>query len=436
MGRFTGWLLGPRAYETAAERRDFTRHPSNGFQLDGTFGGLQATDALLEQIAGLSDDWVDRATALRVPAVLRARNLICSTAGTMTLELFTVQRERDDRRWLGVDPDPELPQSVVYSQTFEDLLFHGLCYWRPVDWLAGFPVSAQKLRKSSVSEYPSSVDPARVISDDLLFDPRAPITVNGVPEPRTIRFVSPNPPLLRYAARAIRTYVALDEAARRMAQNPIPLGYFTDAEGEQSMEDEEVQATLDRWEQVRRRRVWGYLERGLELHQMTAPTAEQLQLVESRNAAALEIARLMGIDPDYLGIPATTRTYANSESRRLDLVDFTMQPYLAAVEERLSKPDVTPRGLRARFAVDEFSRGDFSSRMAGYAAAKSSGVYQTNELRRRDYLPDIAEPRVNHEPVSANVDDVRNPALPGGPADPAALGDGRPMERNRAEPGL
>src|SRR6266508_1490129 len=69
---------------------------------------------------------ISRAEALQVPAVLRARNLIAGTVGS--LPLVTIgpdRREVAGTYLLGGNIDPEIPNSVMVAYTLEDLLFEG-----------------------------------------------------------------------------------------------------------------------------------------------------------------------------------------------------------------------------------------------------------------------------------------------------------------------
>src|SRR5690606_6788314 len=101
--------------------------------------------------------------------------------------------------------------------------------------------------------------------------------------------------------------------------------------------------------------------------------------------------RATGLDPENAGvaIEGSSRTYANAEQRRLDLIDFTLMPYLKAVEDRLSMGDITPRGLRAHFQVNAFTRADFKTRMEGEKIAIDAGIAVHNEARRRLCWPDV-----------------------------------------------
>jgi hypothetical protein len=169
-----------------------------------------------------------------------------------------------------------------------------------------------------------------------------------VPDDQLIRFDSPNPPLLVHAARAIRAALALDQAASRYAAEPLPLGYFTPKDGTRPNEDDTmITGLLDKWEEARARRVWGYVGGAWEAKSLQF-NADQIQLAEQRQHAVLEIARAAGVDPEDLGVSTTSRTYQNSEQRRQDMIDFTFAPFRAALEQRLSMRDVIPRGYEAK----------------------------------------------------------------------------------------
>lgn len=356
--------------------------------------GLQAADALLEDLAGLSSARVSRRDALKATAVLRARNLIAGVCATLPLELRDRTRNIDDRNWVGVQPDDIVEDTVHYASTFEDLLFEGRSYWRVTRRGAdGFPVNASHLVIGAVSEGMNVTEPSKVISEDLQFVPDGTIFVDGqwARPGEVIRFVSPNPPLLVHAAKAIRTVLLLDRVAAEYANNPLPFGYFRDAADEEPLDDEEIRAKLSEWERARRDRMWGYIESGLELNMLEWPSPQQLQLVEARNHAVLEIARATGLDPEDLAtvVEGTSRTYQNQEQRRLDLIDFTLMPYLSSVQDRLSMGDVSPRGLFARFRLSEFARADRKSRYEAYKIALESKFMTVDEVRRMEDWPEF-----------------------------------------------
>ncbi len=360
----------------------------NGFQLGFS---LNADPFLLDQLAGLSSAKVSRRDALSVPAVLRARNMVAGIPSTLPINVYDRTLAVDTRNSIVGDPHPEIPASVVYAATFEDLLFESVSYWRVTRFNAeGYPVEGHHLDKRSVSQHAILGMPSEVLSEDLTFSPRDPIFIDGAPVPprEVIRFVSPNPPLLKHAARAVRAALLLDKAAELYASDPMPLGYFTDKDNVDPLDDEEITAVLDQWAAARRTRAFGYVPNSLDL-ETPQWNAEQIQLADARNHAVLEIARAAGIDPEDLGISTTTRTYQNAEQRRMDLISFTLMPYMVAIEQRLSKDDVLPRGLHAKFDVRGFLRADTKTRMESYQIGREVGAITTGEIREAEHRPPL-----------------------------------------------
>lgn len=331
---------------------------------------------------------VARDVALQVPAVLRARNLICTPA---TLPLRYVAPDRSTQTWpLFEQIDPDVPNSVVWAQTYEDLLFEGIAWWKVTSFgWHGYPINAthvpvQAVHVAGVGGVPSEVQ----ISPDQPWPVDGQVYIDGLPvgDREVIRFDSPNPPLLTHAARAIRTCLKLDQATALYADDPLPLGYFAPRENAEIGTREEIQDVLDEWEQARSERAWGYVGAALEAKALQWDP-EKLQLAEARQHAVLEIARAVGVDPEDLGVSTTSRTYQNSEQRRLDLIDFTLGTWVSAVQDRLSMGDVTPRGYKARVDFGGFLRGDTKTRMETYKIGREVGAYTDDEVREAEDKP-------------------------------------------------
>lgn len=336
---------------------------------------------------------ISRAEALQVPAVARARNLIAGTIGS--LPLVTIGPDRNEvpgTYLLGGNIDPEIPNSVLVAYTFEDLLFEGVAWWRVtrVGW-HGYPVEARWVPNSAVHVAPvgPSLPSQMLVSPDQPFPVDGQVFIDGLPvgDREVVRFDSPNPPLLRHAARAIRTALLLDATAGLYAESPQPLTVFTPRDNATDVGDEEaVQQMLDRWEHARARRATGYVGAALNLDTV-GWSPEQLQLADARQHAVLEIARATGIDPEDLGVSTTSRTYANAETRRRDLVDFTLAAYISALQDRLSMRDVLPRGYQAKVKLDAFLRSDTKTRMETYKIGLEVGAYTTEEIRVAEQRP-------------------------------------------------
>jgi Phage portal protein len=348
---------------------------------------------------------ISRGEALQVPAVLRSRNLIASTLARLPVHIRDKERRIATPTTLLEQIDPDIPNVVTFAQTYEDLLFESVSWWRvlKVGW-HGYPESAQHIDGSRVTIAGWS-PPVSGLASILPTEQRVYIDGRPVADDEVIRFDSPNPPLLRHAARAIRTCLQLDKTATNYANDPVPLGYFTPREGMRPREDKEaIEEMLDQWEEARRRRVWGYVGAALEGKQFQFD-AEQIQLAQQRQHAVLEIARAAGVDPEDLGVSTTSRTYQNSEQRRQDLIDFTLAAYVSAIEQRLSMRDVIPRGYETKVNFDGFLRADTKTRMDAYKVGADVGAYTVPEIRELEDRPALARiilPGEEQQPPAPN----------------------------------
>lgn len=344
---------------------------------------------------------ISRNEALQVPAVLRGRNLICSTLAGLPLKIHGPDRREVDGYLLGGNIDPDVPNIVTLASTLEDLLFEGVAWWRVTrfGW-HNYPVEAHWVPTGSVhvagtGDLPSV---ARITADQP-FPAGGQVFIDGVPvrDDEVIRFDSPNPPLLRHAARAIRTALRLDRTSSTYAEEPMPQGLFSEMEGTDGLSDapgsagddtdrSEIEKFLDDWAQARRDRSWGYAA-GVKA-EILQWSPKDLQLADARQHAVLEIARSMGVDPEDLGVSTTSRTYQNGEQRRLDLTDFTLAAYSTALQQRLSMRDVTPRGYDAKLSFDGFLRSDTKTRMETYKIGREVGAYDDERIARLEDIPD------------------------------------------------
>ncbi|NIJ10620.1 HK97 family phage prohead protease [Saccharomonospora amisosensis] len=332
---------------------------------------------------------VSRDEALQVPAVLRARNLIAGTLSTLPMRFHDRDRRQATPTTLLEQIDPDVPNSVTMAATYEDLLFESVSWWRVTrfGW-HGYPVEAQHVPIDSVHVSGTGRLPSQMlISPDVPYPSDGQVFIDGIPvdDREVIRFDSPNPPLLVHAARAIRTALRLDRTASSYADEPTPQGLLLPEDGTEPLDDGEVDDLMDRWSTARRNRTWAYLQ-GVKA-QTLQWSPEQLQLADARQHAVLEIARATGVDPEDLGVSTTSRTYANAESRRLALLDFTLGAYVTAVQERLSMRDVLPRGYYAKVDFAGFLRSDARTRMETYEVGLRVGAYTHDEIRELEDKP-------------------------------------------------
>lgn len=334
---------------------------------------------------------VDRRSAMQVPAVKRSRDLVAGSIGTLPLTLSAPDRRTTSWSLLE-QPEPDRTRSWTLTKLVEDMLFDQVGWWRVLarDW-RGYPTSVRRLDPRSVTVRKD----ARVyVSNGNLHSGMA---MEWVADADLIRFDSPNDGILTAGARAIRTSLRIEAAAAKYAEGSPPVDWFESSDG---VDPEDPQAFVNAWFAARKLNQTAYVPGGLK-YKRDGWTPKELQLVEARQQAVLEIARITGVDPEELGVSTTSRTYANMFERRKAFLDFTLGPFMAAIEQRLSMNDVSPRGYRARFDLDAFLRSDPAGRYEAYAAGLAVGAITKEEIREAEDRPVDALPLdPEHEPAT------------------------------------
>lgn len=320
---------------------------------------------------------IDRTSAMQVPAVKRCRDLVAGSIGTLPLTLSAPDRRTVPSALLE-QPEEDRTRSWTMTRTVEDLLFEQVAWWRVTsrDW-RGFPVSVRRLDPRSVT----------VRKDGKVYTSKGGLhsgtATEWIEDRDLIRFDSPNAGILTAGARAIRTCLRLEAAGAKYAEGAPPVDWFESTDG---VDPDDPQAFVDSWTAARKKNLTPYIPGGVQ-YKRDGWTPKELQLVEARQQAVLEIARTAGVDPEELGVSTTSRTYANMFERRKAFLDFTLGPFMAAVEQRLSMNDVSPRGYRARFDLDAFLRSDPAGRYAAYRLGLDVGAITEEEIREAEDRP-------------------------------------------------
>lgn len=337
---------------------------------------------------------VTRTEAMTVPAIVKGRNMVCSVATLPFVQVDAVNRAVPSALLQQIDPD--VPNVVTLSQTLEDLLFEGISWWRVTARdMVGWPIAARHLSPDQVSLLPpAGRTPSPLPSGE---DPRAgrgrTLWVDGVETPASelIRFDSPNPGILRVGGRSVRRAVLLDKAARMYAADPRPIGYFSPADGINGdpVTDGKVKALLRKWRAWRQEGAVGYVPYALKYNTVDQMTPADLQLVELQRQAALELANLIGLDPEDLGISTTSRTYQNATDRRQDRINEALSPYITAVTSRLSMGDISRPDLRVIIDLNGYLRADPRTRAEVHEIEYRNGWITAEEIRAEEGRPPL-----------------------------------------------
>ena len=380
-----------------------------GVNLDtGTMYGVKSYD--FRELERLGQFGIPRDIALGVPAYLRAHEHIAGGVGQLTLQLLDMANApRSSWLWLTSGPTPGEAASVTWTRVVGDLIDYDAAWLLELPGTYGRGPRYQRLDPASVTVRPETVTTAYG-------------TYTKWPEtPGLIRIDSPTPPLLIYGARAIGTLATLEEAVRLMADGTPPIDWFETTDGF-ALDDEpgsagdaddptlsELEAFLEEWREARRRRTTGYIPPGLS-YKTSGFNPDQLQLGNTREQAILEIARLTGVDAEDLSVSTTSRTYFNAQDRQRRQSRFVLGPYIKAIEDRLSMPDVTPLGYQVKFDLSEFLKVDDVQAAQVDQVLIASKVMTVNEVRARRGLEPLAEPAAAEDPDVVDGEVVDDPA--------------------------
>ena len=270
--------------------------------------------------------------ALACSAIAGALNVICGRGCTLPLQRWRAETELPTGPFLThPEADSNVPLTVTIWNTLADMCLGGVGYWRVlVRDFSAFPLVVRRIppgRCAPRLEYVPGI--GNVIQA---------WQVDGIElaEREVIAFSAPNPRgWCVDGARAIRTAMALERAAKHYAEEPMPTLIFKNTSGV-DLPDEKVTAILQRWKESRGERTTGYVNAALDVDHIGF-SAVDMQLTEGRQQAVLEIARVTGVPHGLLAASpqGATLTYRNIEGEAQQALQ-AMQPYLVVMEQRLS----------------------------------------------------------------------------------------------------
>ena len=118
---------------------------------------------------------------------------------------------------------------------------------------------------------------------------------------------------------------------------------------------------------------------------------EQAQFLETRKFQIDEIARIFRVPPHMIG-DLEKSSFNNIEQQSLEFVKYTLDPWVSRWEQAMVRALLTPDEKKKyffKFNVDGLLRGDYQSRMNGYATARQNGWMSANDIRELENLDRI-----------------------------------------------
>ena len=134
------------------------------------------------------------------------------------------------------------------------------------------------------------------------------------------------------------------------------------------------------------------LEEGMKYQPIAIPNNEA-QFLETRKFQIEEIARLYRVPLHMIG-DLEHATFSNVEHLSLDFVKYSLDPWLVRWEQNMQKDllsDSEKGQYFIRFNVEGLLRGDYASRMQGYATARQNGWLSANDIRELEDMNRIPD---------------------------------------------
>jgi len=129
------------------------------------------------------------------------------------------------------------------------------------------------------------------------------------------------------------------------------------------------------------------LEEGLKFNPISIPP-EDAQFLETRKYQKNDIASIFRVPPHMVG-DLEKSSFSNIEQMSLDFVKYTLNPWIVRWEQALKKSLVKESDksqIFIMFNLEGLLRGDYKSRMDGYAVGIEKGFYCVNDVRRYEDL--------------------------------------------------
>lgn len=285
-------------------------------------------------------EWpLDRESAMTVPAVAKARNLLVSSIAKFPLVALNGEGPISDQpTWLYRTNGAVSPyERMVW--TVDDGFFHGVSLWltergepdasgrRPILSADYCPFDAWRIQDNRILVADSPVDEGSVI----LFN----FSTYGI---------------LVEGRKTIRGARDTERAWTGRMRNPIPLIELRVTD-DTNLSQTEVDSYVDAWATARKQEngAVSFTPQGIEIH--THGEVDPGLYIENRNAIRTDVGSFANVRASMLDGTAgiDSLTYSTTEGERNSFYEFDLPFWMDPIQARLSQDDIVPRGTRVRF---------------------------------------------------------------------------------------
>jgi len=328
---------------------------------------------------------ITRKEAMTCSSVARARNLICGTVASIPLEYYNKKTGEviAPPRWIN-QLSKSQPSFITLNWCVDSLMMYGVAYLlieeryaedgRPAsfEWIANSRVTfTTDINGIMIDQY--YVDGSPIMMSDI-------VTIQGFDEG-----------ILERGSRTIQAAIDVERAAAVNSAQSQPAGFLKNTGAD--LPPAEVQGLLAAWKRSRQNNSTAYLTSTLD-YSPVAFSPKDMQYTDSIQSFSTQIARLCNVPAYYLSADMnTTMTYANVQDERKQFYALSIEPYIQAIQTRLSMDDISTSGHEVRFAVyDTFLKADPLVELAVIEKLLTLGLITTEQaMSMSDLTPNGSE---------------------------------------------
>jgi HK97 family phage portal protein len=398
---------------TATDGREVLLNDPDGWEVDnpglwwlGPAGGNGTGGPWGNPIPGATAEPWRRATG--IPAVGRATSLIVDTLATLP---WRVLRDGEvhpgapfpwmaDPQALRLDGRGGLNPGDVMQARYSHMDFWGqwICsalwfgdgyIWVPSRDSAGLPKPPLYVLAPSLVR----IEDGRYFVEDTELDASQIIHLRGL---GPIHKQHGSGVLTRYGF-ALAAISEVRDFMSGVFRSGVPAGYLKS--NQPRLDEPGAQALRAKWMDAHGQssRSIAVLNATTEFHPLTFKPVDA-ELVSMLEWSLTDVANAFGVPPYMLGATGSSNTYANVESRMIELVRFTLMPWASRIEAVLDAQ--FPAGTSVKIALDALLRADTKTRYDAYAVAKSTGWLTIEEIRELEDLPPLEADQMPPPPAA------------------------------------
>lgn len=352
-----------------------------------------------------SDTIVDQISATTINSVYACVTLIADTISTLPVDAF-IKRDgitypyRPKPSWVS-QPDVENSPSAFWQQCLISLLLDGNAFVRIFRDSKGDVINLITLNPTKVKVTRTAIGQKRFTYEgegkQLAADEVLHIT-GSLLMPGDVRANSPIDKLKENLGLSM----ALENfAARFFGQGTHTSGVITYPGTLTKEQADNLSRSFDNSHRgYKKAHRTGVLSGGANFVK-TSTNPDEAQMLDSRRMAVEDVARAYRVPLNMIGYAeGTAQSYNSNEQNAISFVTHTLRPWIVKLEDAFSQ--LLPDKAFIDFNVSELLRGDFATRVQGYASALQSGWMTINEVRKNEDLRPVAEGDANRVPL-ANV---------------------------------